>query len=388
MKDKRIQKDNLDSHSTVKTCSNILQNIELTLGNDMVELEIGYNIIPLVKQWLMNRNPDKLILVTDNTVHRLYKNKVFDVLATALPACILPISPGEKSKNIKTLEYLLERAVYEGVTKKTMVVSVGGGVVSNIAGMLAVLIFRGLQLVHIPTTIVAQIDASISRKQAVNGKYGKNLFGAWKAPEAIFVDFDFLATLDNRQIRTGLAEAIKLSLIGDLAMFRRFAAFKDTEWFRNMKIMEPILLRAIELTCAVLRLDPKESTEGMTFEIGHTIESIKEGKLTHGEAISIGMVIEARMSMLKGIATSTLPSQIEHTLKNINLPTQLPDDISTEQIIGTLQYDNKRVNNETSFIPVKNIGQINARGPDSRCILDNDLLKRATCGWADVKSVW
>ncbi len=353
----------------------------LRLGDDPVRIQTGYDLLGDVAQWFCERRPGRILIMTDETVAPLYADRLVERLRETAPATVLTMPAGEKAKTMSRLERLLESAVRRGVSTNACVLSLGGGVVSNVAGLAASLLLRGLPLIHMPTTVLAQIDASISRKQAVNGRYGKNLFGAWKSPEAIFIDWDYLKTLDDRQRRTGLAEAVKLSLIADLAMFEVFESLTDPFWFRDHQRLVNISARALELTCEILRRDASEGTSGAALEIGHTvghaIEILKAGTLTHGEAISIGMVIEARICAMKGWMTSSWPERMERVLSGLGLPTALPPDLSCEQVINALRYDNKRRGERLSFVPMVELGRIDQQRGREECPLDPKVLGEA-----------
>jgi 3-dehydroquinate synthase len=357
----------------------------LMLGSEPVRIQTGHSLSGAITDWFRSRAPAKIIVITDTNVGSLYGEKAVAALSKAAPVDVLTIPATERSKSVATLEMLLESAVQKGVNKNTCLVSLGGGVVSNVAGVVAGLLLRGLPLVHLPTTVMAQIDASISRKQAINGSRGKNLFGLWRSPEAIFIDWDSLKTLDDRQLRTGLAEAVKLSLIGDLATFERIESFSDPAWFHDENLLVSISAKALQLTCEILQRDPSEGTSGMALEIGHTIghaiEILKIGDLTHGEAISIGMVLESRICVLKGWTAASWAERIEAVLVRLGLPTRLPADLSPEQIIDALRYDNKRCSDRLSFIPMHEFGRIDQSAPREECVLEPQLLKMVTTGW-------
>lgn len=342
-----------------------VRTIELTLGPDRFPILVGRGLTGELSRWLASRTPDTALLVTDDTVLALHGGPILAALRAICPVEVLTFPAGETSKNMRKLEQLLEQAAAFGVTKRTIVISLGGGVVGNVAGMVAGLLLRGIPLIHVPTTVLAQIDAAISRKQAVNGRHGKNLFGLWRAPEAIFADFDYLGTLSRRQIRTGLAEAIKLALIGDLALFERFARLTLDDVLADQRLLEDILLRAIDLTCAILARDPSEGTSGLSLEIGHTIghavEILRAAELTHGEAIAIGMVVEADLSARRGLLDVSWPARIRAVLEHFELPTRLPAGVDAHQIFAALHFDNKRTSRTPTFVPLKNLGSMDLR---------------------------
>lgn len=344
--------------ATAKT----VERTDLQLAHNRFSIYTGNGLLQEIRECFRELKPDKIVIITDDTVHRLHAGGFARALEEEYRISVHSIAPGENSKTFPVLESLLEQVVAAGVTKNTLIVSFGGGVVSNIAGMVAGLIFRGLPLVHIPTTVLAQLDAAISRKQAVNGKYGKNLFGLWLAPRAIFADLDFLATLDRRQMASGFAEAIKLGLIADVAFFELFEQLTLREVMDDPQLTGKIVRRAIHLTCRILSRDPYEGTSGASLEIGHTIghaiEILEKGALTHGEAISIGMVIEARLSIRKGLLEKSWLERIIRVLQHFELPCRFPSDLDVSSVLHALKFDNKRTKEYPCFIAMQDIGKI------------------------------
>lgn len=343
----------------------LIERSELTLGTDRIRLEVGRDLLEPVASWFAERQPGGIVLVTDDNVRELHAGPLAERLAQVSHVSVLSVSPGERSKSMRTLQCLMEQALDVGITRRTYIVSFGGGVVSNLTGVMAGLLFRGLPFVDIPTSIVAQIDASISRKQAVNSRNGKNLFGLWKSPEAIFVDMDYLTTLDRRQVRTGLAEALKLALIADLDYFETLESLSLDEIINSPDLLDSVILRSIDLTCRILAEDPYEGTSGSCLEIGHTIghavEILERGRLTHGEAIAIGMVIEAALSVQLGLLHSEWFDRIHAVLTRYELPTTLPPRIGPGQIVGALRFDNKRWQTDPTFVPIRDLGTMHDR---------------------------
>jgi 3-dehydroquinate synthetase len=343
----------------------IKRRFELKLNTDTVLTIVGESLDLLVAEWLGKSRGDAAIVITDDGVPETARARFVAGLRAQLPTHVLSLPAGENAKTFAILGKLLEDVVGLGVTRRTHIVSFGGGMVSNVAGMVAGLVFRGLPLVHVPTTLLAQIDAALSRKQAVNGISGKNLFGLWRAPEAVFIDYAHLGSLTRRHLASGLAEAIKLSLIGDLSLFERFEALSLPEVADDPELLQLLADRALDLSCGVLSRDPWEGTSGLYLEIGHTlghaIEILSKGRLTHGECVSIGLVLESRLSADMGLLDSQWPARIERVLARYALPTRPPGMIQPSDILRALRYDNKRTGPIPSFVPIRDVGRMTAR---------------------------
>jgi 3-dehydroquinate synthetase len=271
----------------------IKRRFELKLNTDTVLTIVGESLDLLVAEWLGKSRGDAAIVITDDGVPETARARFVAGLRAQLPTHVLSLPAGENAKTFAILGKLLEDVVGLGVTRRTHIVSFGGGMVSNVAGMVAGLVFRGLPLVHVPTTLLAQIDAALSRKQAVNGISGKNL------------------------------------------------------------------------SCGVLSRDPWEGTSGLYLEIGHTlghaIEILSKGRLTHGECVSIGLVLESRLSADMGLLDSQWPARIERVLARYALPTRPPGMIQPSDILRALRYDNKRTGPIPSFVPIRDVGRMTAR---------------------------
>jgi len=257
-------------------------------------------------------------------------------------------------------------------TKSSVIVCLGGGVVGNLGGLLAALLFRGLRFFHVPTTMVAQIDSAIGIKQAVNYKKGKNLFGQYYPPQFVFIDFMALRTLPQRHVRAGLAEAVKHSLCQEPGFFDYL---EENAGNYSWEMIEYICRHTIELKLELLKIDPYEGKLDPQLELGHTIghavEIIENGGLLHGEAIAIGMVVESRLSCAMGLMQPELNEKIVRIFDKIGLPTKIPAAIPVEKIVETLKYDNKRRTARTDFFLLQDFicfhktnGRIGTRVPE------------------------
>jgi 3-dehydroquinate synthetase len=366
-----------------------VDKLDFQLGGHEVLFGIGRNLGADVARWLKGTRADKVLVVTDDTVRQLHEDKLVPYLSELMPTQVLSMPSGETAKTFRVLERLLEEASAFGVTKRTHVLSFGGGVVSNVAGMVAGLLFRGLPLAHVPTTLLAQVDAALSRKQAVNSRHGKNLFGLWLSPEAIFVDLDYLRTLSRRELCNGFAETIKLTLISNLPYFERLEQLTLEDFLTDDNLLEQAVRCGIDMTCRVLGSDPDEGTSGLSLEIGHTIghaiEMLEGGAVSHGEAVSMGVVLEAWLSVRMGVLPISWVGRIVEVLKRFELPTLPPAGISPAEVLAALRYDNKRISDAPSFVPIRDLGRMAMRsrqGEEALICLESltDAFERVRTG--------
>jgi 3-dehydroquinate synthase/2-deoxy-scyllo-inosose synthase len=296
-------------------------------------------------------DPDRIIVVTDSNVGRLHAPWIEEILTSVWPVERLTVEAGEQAKNLATVHRLCEAALRAGATRRSLVIALGGGMVGNLAGLLAGLLFRGVRLLHVPTTLLAASDAVISLKQAVNAHGSKNSFGVYLAPSAVVIHMPCLKTLPEREIRSGLAEVVKnaLALAPETAgavkrLARDRARWSEEHWAEIIRMGVAVKLR-------VLATDPFERQAGLVFEYGHTVghavewastQGPRDAALSHGESIAFGMRVAARISERVEIASPALYQQHEELLEEAGLMFDLPPAIELEEVMNIVARDNKR----------------------------------------------
>ena len=269
------------------------------------------------------------LLVTDRTVDRLYGARVraslrragFDVIAAVLP-------PGEPTKSLASARRLYRTWAGRGVGRTAVVVALGGGVVSDVAGFAAATYGRGLDWVVFPTTLLAQADASVGGKVGVNLEEGKNLVGAYHHPLGVYADPDVLATLSPRAFRAGLAEVAKMGVIRRPAILARLAAMVESGRLRDPARLLPLIRATVSEKAAIVGRDERDRGLRRVLNFGHTVGHGLEaaygyGRYLHGEAVAVGMVAALRLS----VGTAGLPAadaeRVEGLLRAMGLPTRL-----------------------------------------------------------------
>ena len=301
----------------------------------------------------------KSVVITDENVGPLYAERVLESLRSAnIDVSQITIAAGEKSKSLAAAENILEAMAQAGLDRSSSVIALGGGVIGDLAGFVASVYFRGIPYVHIPTTVLAQVDSSIGGKTGVNLASGKNLVGSFHQPRAVLVDVSTLETLPEREFNEGCAEIIKHAIIRDADLFERLKTFDRT----NIVELTAIIQRNIEIKADIVSKDETE-TLGLRallnfgHTIGHGIENAAGyGAMLHGEAISLGMLAAARLSL----ASARLPQKdlaaIEAMLVQFGLPTKLPKTISTESILTAMGKDKKFSGGAIRFVLTSGIG--------------------------------
>ncbi len=244
----------------------------------------------------------RVIIISDDTVARLHAAPVADALKhKGLDAALLQFTPGEENKTLATVRRLYDDALAAGVDRQTPIIAFGGGVVGDVAGFVAATLLRGLPYAQVPTTVLAQVDSSVGGKTGVDLPQGKNLVGAFHQPKWVFVDVAHLETLPAREIRAGLAEAIKAAALADPTMLDRITARGHALSTGDPDALGEVIGRAIQIKADVVVDDELEAGRRAILNFGHTLAHALETatgytELRHGEAVALGMRFAARLS--------------------------------------------------------------------------------------------
>ena len=300
-----------------------------------------------------------IALVSDENVAGLHLHKPLRSLQEAGFAVQPIVVPsGEGSKDISTLTFLWEAFVELGLERGSTVIALGGGVVGDLAGFAAATYKRGVPWVAVPTTLLAMVDASLGGKTAIDLLKGKNLVGAFHAPRIVLNDPLTLLTLPAEELRAGMAEVVKASIIGDPSLFNLCAQ----GWEEVQANLDPIVRRSIAVKIKVIEADPFERGERAALNLGHTIghavELVSEFGLKHGEAIAIGMVAEARLAEVIGLTEKGLAEQVEGVLHSLGLPTRIPENLDKHAIREAIYRDKKLAGGKVHFALPAKIGTV------------------------------
>jgi 3-dehydroquinate synthase len=320
-----------------------------------------------------------VFVFTDETVNRLHGERFLERLRRdGYDANVMILPDGEEAKTLSNYVYLVERVLSRGVDERSVFISLGGGVVCNVCGFVASTIYRGLDLVHVPTTVMSQCDAAVSHKHAMNGRHGKNMVGSYYPPRLVAIDVDVLRTLPDRLIRDGLAEAVKHALA------------QDDGDPSDLDFLEEVVRRNVALKRDLLLLDPKEHREGVVLQYGHTfghpVEHLSGYRLYHGESVAIGMMVAARVARLLGACGDDLVELHERVIARYGLPTRAPESIRTADVLDSLRFNKRHLTEGTRMALLTDVGKIwNVAGehiiPVADCVLSEAFA--ATRGGAD-----
>ncbi|OYV71553.1 MAG: 3-dehydroquinate synthase [Gemmatimonadetes bacterium 21-71-4] len=286
-------------------------------------------------------------IVTDSTVGPLYAQRAQEALAGER-SDVFTIPTGEKYKTRKTWTAVTDEMLDAGLGRDTVVIALGGGVVGDLAGFVAATFMRGVPFVQVPTTLLAMLDASIGGKTGVDTQAGKNLVGAFHQPAAVIADPSLLATLPVEQFRAGFSEALKHGVIADSAHFDAVTTLGSTIFHRHRpddRSVSAMVARSVEIKSAIVASDMRESGRRKTLNFGHTIghaiEHLSGYTLLHGEAVAIGMCVEAAIAEHMAIAEPGTAARIRAACAAVELPTSVPDDLPAAEILRITHGDKK-----------------------------------------------
>jgi 3-dehydroquinate synthase len=320
-----------------------------------------------VDQWNLRRSlsvvkknlrEDRLFIITNTTVAKLYKAKLDPIFRKKIKTAWIVIPDGERYKNLKTCEKIWLKLAKLGANRSSCLLALGGGVVGDITGFVASTYMRGIRYFQMPTTLLAQVDASIGGKTGIDLSVGKNLVGTFHQPKAAFIHTDFLKTLPFKEFRHGLAEIVKYALMADQGLWKILKTNTNKILQRNTGIIKKIIHSCAHIKADIVALDEKEKNLRRILNLGHTlghaIEQLGKYKTwKHGEAVAMGLVFAAELSHRLGISKKHLTPEIVRLLKAFHLPTAWPK-YSQKKYRQALKIDKKA----NSFVFLKEIGDV------------------------------
>lgn len=318
----------------------------------------------------------RTVIVSDDTVAAIHGETLEASLeAAGVRTEIVTVPAGEASKSFPELERLMDRLLAAGLDRKDVIVALGGGVVGDLAGLAAALYMRGIDFVQVPTTLLAQVDSSVGGKTAIDTPRGKNLVGAFHQPRLVLADIDVLATLPERQLRSGWAEVVKHGLICDRAYFDWLAGEGSAGVRGDAAALERAVVRSVEIKSAIVGEDEKEAGRRALLNLGHTfghaIEAelgFEEAALAHGEAVALGCCMAFRFSAAQGLCAAEDPTRVETVFAEAGLPTRLEQagDFSAGALIGRMAGDKKAEGGALTLILARAIGDAFVKRFDDR----------------------
>ena len=338
------------------------------------DIVIGTNLIsnpaPYLKNYIEKR---KIIIIHDDYFSPTQKkNSYFYKFLEAIKEnCnnvhLISIPGGDKTKNINHLNEIIETTLSFEIDRDSIIIAFGGGVVGDIAGFVSSIVLRGINYIQVPTTLLSQVDSSIGGKTGINSKMGKNLIGAFHQPLAVISDINILNSLPKREFYAGLAEIVKYGLIKDIAFFEWLEKEYEGILYYHPSKIQTIITKSCQIKAEIVKEDEKEKGQRALLNLGHTFAHAIEyfgnhdGKIIHGEAVSIGICLAFKLSNFLGFCCQDDVQRVENLFEKFHLPTSLVNfknlSLSSKEMIERFRFDKKSKQNQLTFILNKGIGK-------------------------------
>ena len=347
--------------------ANPVRSIPVALGDRSYDALIGGGLLARTGALLAERfGAVRTAVVTDENVAARHLQTLTTSLGDTCRGCIV-VPAGEPSKSFAQLGSLCDQLLALGVERGDIVIALGGGVIGDLAGFAAAILRRGVRLVQIPTTLLAQVDSSVGGKTGINTAHGKNLVGAFHQPHLVIADIDTLATLPQRQMRAGYAEVVKYGLLGDAAFFEQLEQGWQGIFGNDPRAIAAAVETCVAAKAAIVARDETEQGDRMLLNLGHTFGHALEAwagfsdRLLHGEAVAIGMAQAFRFSEAQGLIATGTAERVSRHLAAVGLPTHIADIPGADRpgvdtLLALMAQDKKVRQGQMTFILLRGIG--------------------------------
>jgi 3-dehydroquinate synthase len=343
-----------------------------TINVGSYDVHVGAGMLDRAGEIIRSAAPaHRYAIISDENVHGLYAQRLRDAMGDGLQTELLIAPAGESYKTRELWAHLTDTLLDEGFGRDTTILALGGGVIGDLAGFVAATYMRGIPFVQLPTTVLAMIDASVGGKTGVDTPAGKNLVGAFHRPRAVIVDPGVLGSLPANHLRSGVAEAIKHGAIADADYYEKIdrlllLVLNDP----TGAAMRSLIVRSIEIKASIVMQDEREGGIRRHLNFGHTlghaIESESGYQLLHGEAIAIGMVLEAKLGEALGVTAPGTVARLRNTVERAGLPHAVPGQLDVDRILAATRSDKKAREGVVEYALITEIGRAIAgvRAPD------------------------
>jgi 3-dehydroquinate synthase len=351
-----------------------MKTINVELAANAYPVYLGRGLLSDAELWRKHLGQGKVLIVSNETVAPLYLQSLQPALE-GLQAEFHVLPDGEQYKTLETWSGILDKLVRMQARRDASLIALGGGVVGDITGFAAACYMRGVRFLQAPTTLLAQVDASVGGKTGINHVQGKNLVGAFHQPAAVFIDSATLDTLAAREFSAGLAEVVKYGAIHDAPFFDWLETEADAIDARDPQALDHLIARSVTNKAEIVAQDEKESGIRALLNFGHSFGHALEAdtayrRFLHGEAVAIGMVVAARLSEGRGLCPDGTSKRLAQLLLRFGLPVQIPADIPVEGLARALELDKKALASGLRLILLEAIGsaRVDDRSSESEII--------------------
>jgi len=354
-----------------------MQTVSVELGERSYDIVIDRGILLNIGEAIKRFAFSKVAVISNPTVFNIYGDIVTDSLKNVGFEPLHVIIPdGEEHKNYNQTYHILTMLLKNKLDRKSCLIALGGGVIGDITGFVASIYMRGIHFIQVPTNLLSQVDSSVGGKTGVNHELGKNMIGTFYQPKLVWIDIDTLKTLPKREILCGIAEIIKYGVIWNEGLFEFLEKNKDSILTLDTERLIHIIRRSCEIKADVVSKDEREAGLRAILNYGHTIGHAVEtetgySKFLHGEAVAIGMHIEARLSETIGILNKKDALRIKALIDIFGLPSELPADLNADRLISHMKLDKKVEAGEMRFILPEKIGRVRIQKA-----IDIDYIKK------------
>ena len=360
----------------------MMKTITLNLGERSYPIHVGQGLLEQPTLFQPYIQGHQAVIISNETIDPLYGHTLADSISqlAKVEKHILP--DGEIYKDLATVSKIFDRLLSIPCDRKTTILALGGGVVGDITGFAAACYQRGIPYIHVPTTLLAQVDSSIGGKTGVNHPLGKNMIGAIYQPKCVVADISTLISLPDREFRAGLAEVIKYGLIRDLEFFTYLEQNADALLDRDLNSLAHAIERSCMNKAQVVELDERESGLRALLNFGHTFGHAIENKLgykdwLHGEAVAAGMVIAAEFSRRLDLIDTNERDRVENVMRRFELPVSPPANMTEDEFMQAMAVDKKVEAGKIRFIVLEKVGKAFVIDDYPQAILQQTL--RAIC---------
>jgi 3-dehydroquinate synthase len=352
--------------------SRLTEEVKVELGERSYPITIGTDMLLGLGREVSEFGFSRVMVLSNPTVFPLYGDIVLDSLDSAgLKASVVLIPDGEEYKGLLWTYHIYDEMLKQRLDRASAVIALGGGVIGDIAGFAASTYMRGISFIQVPTTLLAQVDSSVGGKTGVNHPLGKNMIGTFYQPKLVWTDVGTLKTLQRREFLSGIAEVIKYGVIWDEGLFSYLETHRQAILSLDSETLMFIIKRSCEIKSDIVSRDEREAGLRAVLNYGHTIGHAIEtatGYTTylHGEAVAIGMQLEARLSAALGYLDGGESERIRSIIDSYGLPADLPPDINPEVVLSSMELDKKAVAGSLRFVLPERIGAVNIRAVTDR----------------------
>lgn len=347
--------------------------VRVELGERSYPVVVGRGVLRALPEYVAFLRPHASIaVVTSERLAELYGESVIATLRDAgYDAAITTIPDGETHKTLATASLLYDAFVERRLERQSLVLALGGGTVGDVAGFAAATFMRGISFAQLPTTLIAQVDASVGGKVAVDHPKGKNLIGAFHQPRFVLADIETLDSLPEREFRAGLPEALRYGVIASPALFESLEKRMNEALRRDPDILMDVVTESVRIKAAIVSADETESGVRANLNYGHTFAHALEavtgyGELLHGEAVGIGAMCVAELARAKGLVSQSFCERQTAILASAGVPLCVPRHVRTEEIVDAMALDKKVTGGRLRFVVPRGVGSVEIRDDFTR----------------------